>query len=107
MSNQNKPIYGGMKQVLAVSLGLFLVFLDSTVVNISLPNIMNDYEINLSVASWIINSFVLTLAILLITLGKIADFFWQKKNLFNWRYYICHKLIIMWNGPYCRSFNCC
>lgn len=79
MTNQNKPIYGGMKQVLAVSLGLFLVFLDSTVVNISLPNIMNDYEINLSVASWIINSFVLTLAILLITLGKIADFFGRRK----------------------------
>lgn len=75
MPNQTEPKYGGMKQVLAVSLGLFLVFLDSTVVNISLPNIMNDYHINLNLASWIINSFVLTLAILLITLGKIADFF--------------------------------
>lgn len=75
MTNQTAPKYGGMKQVLAVSLGLFLVFLDSTVVNISLPNIMNDYHINLNLASWIINSFVLTLAILLITLGKIADFF--------------------------------
>ncbi len=89
MTNQTAPKYGGMKQVLAVSLGLFLVFLDSTVVNISLPNIMNDYHINLNLASWIINSFVLTLAILLITLGKIADFFGRIRIFFNWGYCIC------------------
>jgi EmrB/QacA subfamily drug resistance transporter len=65
--------YGGLKQVFAVSIGLFLVFLDSTVVNIALPNIIDDYNITLSKASWIINAFVLVLAVLLVTFGKIAD----------------------------------
>jgi EmrB/QacA subfamily drug resistance transporter len=73
VKNTSIPQYGGLKQVFAVSLGLFLVFLDSTVVNIALPNIIDDYGITLSVASWIINAFVLTLAILLVTFGKIAD----------------------------------
>ncbi|MEK4231236.1 MFS transporter [Solibacillus sp. FSL H8-0538] len=75
MNNTTISEYGGLKQVFAVSLGLFLVFLDSTVVNIALPTIMNDFKIDLNVASWIINSFVLTLAILLITVGKLADIF--------------------------------
>jgi EmrB/QacA subfamily drug resistance transporter len=75
MNNHIIPQYGGIKQVIAVSLGLFLVFLDSTIVNVSLPVIIKDYNIDLNLASWIINSFVLTLAIFLITLGKLADIF--------------------------------
>ncbi|MGL4522034.1 MAG: DHA2 family efflux MFS transporter permease subunit [Bacilli bacterium] len=71
--------YGGIKQVFAVSLGLFLVFLDSTVVNIAIPTIINDFSIQLSEASWIINAFVLTLAISLITFGKLADMFGRVK----------------------------
>lgn len=79
MNNHIIPQYGGIKQVIAVSLGLFLVFLDSTIVNVSLPVIMKDYNIDLNLASWIINSFVLTLAIFLITLGKLADIFGRIK----------------------------
>ncbi|BBW98358.1 DHA2 family efflux MFS transporter permease subunit [Geobacillus sp. FSL W8-0032] len=69
----NEQRHRGLKQVFAVSIGLFLVFLDSTVVNIAIPNIIDDYKIDLSKASWIINGFVLTLAVLLVTLGKMAD----------------------------------
>lgn len=79
MNNRTTPQYGGMKQVFAVSLGLFLVFLDSTIVNVSLHVIMKDYNIDLHLASWIINAFVLTLAICLITLGKLADIFGRIK----------------------------
>ncbi|MFD0588615.1 DHA2 family efflux MFS transporter permease subunit [Paenibacillus sp. GCM10027627] len=70
-----QPTYGGLKQVFAVSLGLFIVFIDSTIVNIALPDIIADYGIGLSEASWIINSFVITLAVLLVTMGKLADLF--------------------------------
>ncbi|WP_342046028.1 MFS transporter [Bacillus sp. OTU530] len=79
MTNQPIVQYGGLKQVFAVSLGLFLVFLDSTVVNIALPTIIEDYGITLSVASWIINAFVLTLAVLLVTFGKLADMFGRSR----------------------------
>ncbi|WP_129726439.1 MFS transporter [Ectobacillus funiculus] len=79
MTNQPTVQYGGLKQVFAVSLGLFLVFLDSTVVNIALPTIIEDYGITLSVASWIINAFVLTLAVLLVTFGKLADMFGRSR----------------------------
>jgi EmrB/QacA subfamily drug resistance transporter len=77
-ANETK-YYGGLKQVFVVSLGLFIVFLDSTIVNIALPNIIDEYNIGLSFASWIINAFVITLAVLLVTMGKIADIFGKAK----------------------------
>lgn len=67
--------YGGFKQVFAVSVGLFLVFLDTTIVNIAIPDITRDLHIELSTASWIINAFVITVAVLLVALGKLADIF--------------------------------
>ncbi|MED4906369.1 MFS transporter [Parageobacillus thermoglucosidasius] len=79
----NQQRHRGLKQVFAVSIGLFLVFLDSTVVNIAIPNIIDDYKIDLSKASWIINGFVLTLAVLLVTLGKMADMFGRVRT-FLW-----------------------
>ena len=77
MKNENQ--YGGIKQVLAVSIGLFLVFVDSTVVNIALPTIIDEYSITLDLASWVINAFVITLAVLLVTFGKLADIFGRFK----------------------------
>ncbi|THF77137.1 MFS transporter [Cohnella fermenti] len=68
-------LYGGFKQVVAVSIGLFLVFLDTTIVNIALPSMTRDLQIGLSTASWIINAFVITVAVLLVALGKLADIF--------------------------------
>lgn len=67
--------YGGMKQVLAVSIGLFLVYLDTTIVNIALPTMSASLDMDLRMASWIINAFVITVAVLLIALGKVAELF--------------------------------
>ncbi len=67
--------YGGFKQVFAVSVGLFLVFLDTTIVNIAMPSMTRDLQIELGAASWIINAFVITVAVLLVALGKLADIF--------------------------------
>jgi len=66
--------------VFVVSVGLFIVFLDSTIVNIALPTIIADYGIDLGLAAWIINAFVLTLAVTLITLGKLADWMGKAKT---------------------------
>ncbi len=75
MSTELIKSYGGLKQVLVVSIGLFLVYLDTTIVNIALPEISAALEMNLSTASWVINAFVISVAVLLIALGKIADIF--------------------------------
>lgn len=73
--DKNEKIGGGFNKVFAVSIGLFLVFLDSTVVNIALPTIMDEYDIGLDTAAWIINSFAITLAVSLVIFSKLADIF--------------------------------
>lgn len=63
----------GFKQIIAVSVGLFLVFLDTTIVNVALPYIAQDLQIGLRTASWIIHAFVITVAALLIAFGRLAN----------------------------------
>lgn len=65
----------GMKQVYIASMGLFITYIDSTIINVALPDIMGDYQIGLSLSSWLVNAFVLTLAVLMIAMGKMAQVF--------------------------------
>ncbi|HJV46890.1 MAG TPA: MFS transporter [Bacillota bacterium] len=75
--NQN-----GMKQVYIASFGLFITYIDSTIINVAIPEIMNDYHIGLDLASWLINTFVITLAVLMIAMGKMAEVF-GKANVYK------------------------
>jgi EmrB/QacA subfamily drug resistance transporter len=57
----------------AVSLGLFMIMLDNTVVNVALPTIQRDLGARLSELEWIVSGYALTFAALLLTGGKLAD----------------------------------
>ncbi len=56
-----------------ISLALFIIFLDGSIVNIALPNIIREYRIDLETASWVINAYTITVAVFLVTMGKIGD----------------------------------
>jgi len=65
--------------VLAViSLSLFIILLDVTIVNIALPHIMTAFTIGLSSIEWVFNVYVLVFAALLLTLGKLGDLFGRR-----------------------------
>ncbi|MGK5509905.1 MFS transporter [Brevibacillus formosus] len=70
---------GGFKQVYLASFGLFITYIDSTIINVALPSVINDYHIGLDLAAWLINAFVLTLAVLLIATGKMSEIFGKAK----------------------------
>lgn len=72
----------GMYQVIVISLGLFVIFLDSTIVNIALPTMIEQFAISLKTAAWVLNAYTMTVAILLIFMGKLADLY-GKKRLFS------------------------
>lgn len=72
----------GMYQVIVISLGLFVIFLDSTIVNIALPTMIEQFAISLKTAAWVMNAYTMTVAILLIFMGKLADLY-GKKRLFS------------------------
>jgi EmrB/QacA subfamily drug resistance transporter len=65
--------------LLAVSLGLFMALLDATIVNIAVPSIMKDLDASIASVSWVLNSYNLALAVLFLSVGRIADRFGQKR----------------------------
>src|SRR5947199_6302188 len=57
----------------AVSVGVFMLLLDVTIVNVALPDIERAFHASLSDLQWVIDAYALTLAALLLTAGSIAD----------------------------------
>src|SRR5215203_4172573 len=57
----------------AVALGLLMIMLDNTVVNVALPSIAADLQADLSELEWIVTGYALTFASLMLTGGKLAD----------------------------------
>ncbi|MEE8488989.1 MAG: MFS transporter, partial [Acidimicrobiia bacterium] len=66
--------------VLAVmSVGTLIVFIDNTVVNTALPAISVDLGASISTLQWVVDSYVLVLAGLLLLGGSLGDRFGRKK----------------------------
>ena len=57
----------------AVCVGIFMLLLDLTIVNVALTNIQHDFHASLSDLQWVIDAYALTLAALLLTAGSLAD----------------------------------
>ena len=61
--------------VLAVlSIGLFMILLDGTIVSIAIPHIMETYDATLSSAEWVMNAYSLAFAVALVTLGRFRTY---------------------------------
>src|SRR5438270_245150 len=58
---------------------LFMVMLDNTVVNVSLPSIQRDLHASLSALEWTVNAYTLTFAVLLVTGGRLGDIFGRRR----------------------------
>ncbi|GAB2958740.1 DHA2 family efflux MFS transporter permease subunit [Nonomuraea fastidiosa] len=57
----------------AVTLGGFMTFLDNNVGNVALPTIQRDLELTISGLEWIVSSYVLVFAGLMLAGGRLAD----------------------------------
>src|SRR6185436_7979678 len=57
----------------AVSVGLFMIMLDNTIVNVALPSIQQSLGLQLSELEWIVTGYALTFAAFMLTGGKLAD----------------------------------
>lgn len=65
--------------LLTVIIGTFLGRLDQTIVNLALPNIINDFNISVSSAGWIATAYILANAIFVPVWGKLGDTLGRKK----------------------------
>src|SRR3954447_16748987 len=58
----------------AVSVGLFMIMLDNTVVNVALPSMRESLHMSLSELEWVVAGYALTFAAFMLTGGKLADY---------------------------------
>ena len=63
----------------ALAFALFMIMLDNTVVNVALPSIQGELGIGLSELEWTVNAYALTFAVLMLSGGKLADFFGRRR----------------------------
>jgi EmrB/QacA subfamily drug resistance transporter len=63
----------------AVAFGLFMIMLDNTIVNVALPSIQRDLHMKISSLEWIVTAYALTFAALLVTGGKLGDYYGRRK----------------------------
>ncbi|WP_433293592.1 DHA2 family efflux MFS transporter permease subunit [Actinoplanes sp. CA-030573] len=65
--------------LVALCLGFFMILLDTTIVNIAIPQMSEHLDASLSDVLWIINAYILTYAVLLITAGRLGDLYGPKQ----------------------------
>src|SRR3984893_1320735 len=59
--------------LIAVSVAIFMLLLDITVVNVALPDIQRSLHSSFSDLQWVVNAYSLTLAACLLTAGAVSD----------------------------------
>lgn len=64
-----------------ISLGVALIIVDSTIVNVALPSIIDDLSITSTQAQWVQEIYTLIFAALLLVWGRLADL-WGRRLLF-------------------------
>jgi EmrB/QacA subfamily drug resistance transporter len=59
--------------LIAIALGVALIVVDTTIVNVIVPSIIDDLKVNSVQSQWIQESYAIVLAALLLLVGRIAD----------------------------------
>jgi EmrB/QacA subfamily drug resistance transporter len=62
-----------------VMVGLFMALIDITIVNISIPQLERDLDSPVDTVSWVLNAYNIMFAVLLVSMGRLADQFGRKR----------------------------
>jgi len=63
----------------AVAMGVFLATIDSSIVNVALPTMVKELSTTFAIVEWIVLVYLLTISILMLSVGRIADIVGKKK----------------------------
>jgi len=64
---------------LNISIGVYMSTLDASVVNISLPTIIQSLNTDLKVVAWVVMAYLIVITGCLLLIGRLADLFGQKR----------------------------
>ena len=67
--------------LVAVSLAAFMTYLDNNIVNVAIPTIQRSLHLSVSGLEWVVSSYLLTLAALLLVGGRLADVYGRRRLL--------------------------
>lgn len=82
-------------------IGMLMVVLDTTVVNVALPSIQSDFHFSQSTLAWVINAYLIAFAGLLLLSGRLGDLIGSKRvfltglTVFTFASLACG---LAWNG---------
>jgi EmrB/QacA subfamily drug resistance transporter len=62
-----------------LSLGVAMIIVDATIVNVAVPSIIDELKLDSTTAAWINTVYALVFAALLVTLGRIGDLFGRRR----------------------------
>ncbi len=65
--------------LIAVSIAIFMLLLDITVVNVALPDIQRSLHSSFADLQWVVNAYSLTLAAFLLTAGAVSDLIGRRR----------------------------
>jgi EmrB/QacA subfamily drug resistance transporter len=65
--------------LVAVSLATFMTYLDNNVINVAIPTIQRNLHLSLAGLEWVVSSYILVFAGLLLAGGRLADLFGRRR----------------------------
>jgi EmrB/QacA subfamily drug resistance transporter len=68
--------------LVAVSLATFMTYLDNNVTNVAIPTIQRDLHLSIAGLEWVVSTYVLVFAGLLLIGGRVADVFGRRRLFF-------------------------
>ena len=81
--------------LLSVGMGVFLATIDASIVNIALPTLVKTFSIKFSVVQWVALSYMLTIATLILSMGRLGDVKGKK------RIYLSGMIIFTLSSIFC------
>lgn len=82
MPGQNGVSRGPGMALFAMGLGVLVIANDFTALNVALPAIEQDFDVDVGTIQWTVNAYALTFGMVLVTGGRLADMFGRRKVFF-------------------------
>src|SRR3990170_1406527 len=73
---------GTVMALVAMGLGVLVIANDFTALNVALPAIEEDFDVDVGTVQWVINAYALTFGMAIVTGGRLADMFGRRKIFF-------------------------
>ena len=78
-SKTEEPPVRSRLTLLAVALATFMTYLDNNIVNVAMPAIQKELHLSISGLEWVVSSYILVFASLLLAGGRLSDVFGRKR----------------------------